>query len=101
MSRPWRKNKKPQDPDRVFVMSRRNYKVYADLGPDTQRLRRVLAILDTGAGPNFIRRSELPEGMEAHLKFGPLPEVCDANGKPLSTLATVKSLFGLDASWLY
>lgn len=76
-------NEKPEDSDRVFVMLRGNYKVYADLGPEKQRIEPVLAILDTGAGPNFIRRSEFPEGMEDHLKFGSVTEVCDANGKPL------------------
>lgn len=70
-------------------MSLRNYEVYADIGPKTQLLRRVLAILATGVGPNLISISKLLERMEAHLKLGPLPEVFDANGKSLSNLTTV------------
>lgn len=81
LSWPWRRNKNPQDPHRVFTISRWNYRVYADLVPDTKRLRPVLAILDTGVGSNFIRRSELPEVGEYPLRYGPLSQVCDANGK--------------------
>lgn len=52
-------------------MYRRNYKVHADLGRDIQLLRRVIEILDTCAGTNFIRMSELLEGVDDHLRYGP------------------------------
>lgn len=42
MSHPWRKKEKTQDPGRVFLKSRSNYKVYADFEPETERVRRVL-----------------------------------------------------------
>lgn len=45
----WRCYKTFQDPYRFFIISRRNYKVYAGSGPDTQRLKWVGEILDTGA----------------------------------------------------
>lgn len=90
MSRPCRRNKKPQDLDQVFYLSRRNYKVNIDFRPDPQRLRCLLAILGTGAGRTFIGQSKLPEGVAALIKYGPIPEVCEANGKPLSTLGSVK-----------
>lgn len=41
------------------------------LGPDTQQTRRVLVVIDTVTGPNFIRISKLLKGMD--LKFGPSP----------------------------
>lgn len=71
-------------------MSHRHYKFVADIGPDTQRLRRVLEILDTGAGPNFIRKCELHVGTYNLVNHGPVPQACDANGKPLSTIGTVQ-----------
>lgn len=53
-------------------------------------MHRVLAVLDTDAGPNFIRISKLPKGFEEHMSFGPLPDICDANKNPLCTLGTIK-----------
>lgn len=81
-------------------MSRRNGKVCAYLGPYTKHLRRFLVLPHTEPGPNFIRKADLQEGMEGHLKFSPLLEVCDANGNPLSIFATVRCRFGLAASWI-
>ena len=71
-------------------MSRRNYKVYADIGLDSNRLTRFLTILDTGAGPNFISRAELPDEVDGLIRHGPLPDICDANSNPLDMIGTVK-----------
>lgn len=66
-----------------MVMAKRNFKVYADVGPSTSLLSRKLAVLDTGAGPNFIRKSELLPGYETHVRYGPLPHISDANSNPI------------------
>lgn len=67
-------------------MAKRNFKVHSDIGLDLNRMKRTLSVLDTGAGPNFIRKSELPSRFERQVRTGPLPDICDANGKPLSML---------------
>ena len=89
LTRPWNRVKSPKNPDLIFVLTRRNYKVYTDIGSSTSTIRRILSILDTGAGPNFIRSDEL-NGIEAVIRQGPLPDICDANNKPLQLLGTIK-----------
>ena len=88
--RPWKRVTTPGNPTLVMVMARRNYKVYANIGVTVPLMQRMLAILDTGAGPNFIRRSELPKGSEAFMASGPLPNICDANNNPLRTIGMTK-----------
>ena len=39
-------------------------------------------MVDTGAGPNFIRKDELPLGVDV-IRNGPLPNVADANNNPI------------------
>ena len=65
------------------MLKKRNYNVYADIGVDTRLLSRRVAILDTGAGPNFIHRDALPPDVEV-LKQGQLPSIADANNRPLT-----------------
>ena len=63
-------------------MAKRNYKVYTQVGISRNILERLLAVLDPGAGPNFIRDSDLPHGV-TRLRYGPLPNVADANNNPI------------------
>ena len=62
-------------------MAKRNYKVYTQVGTSKNILERLLAVLDSGAGSNFIRGSDLPHGV-TRLRYGPLPNVADANNNP-------------------
>ena len=73
----------------ILVMASRNYKVYADVGINQNLLARNLSVLDSGAGPNCIRKSELPPGFDAHIRHGPLPNIGDANNNPLYTIGTL------------
>ena len=63
-------------------MAKRNYKVDTQVGTSRNTLERLLAVLDSGAGPNFIRDSDLPHGVTRH-RYGPLPNVADANNNPI------------------
>lgn len=90
LQRPWLRHRHPKYPERAFVMTKRNYKVYADLGLDPYRMFRVLTILDTGAGPNFVRQAELLDELDRYIRHGPLPEIFDANNKPLPMVVSVK-----------
>ena len=53
-------------------------------------MSRVLSVLDTGAGPNLIRKSELPAGLETLVSFGPTQDIGDANNRPLRTVSTIR-----------
>ena len=83
LRRPWIQYRDSRAPVRVFLMTRRNFKVYADIGDSPTRLLRTLSILDTGAGPNFIRKNALPAGDLIPLSYGPLPDIADANSNPI------------------
>ncbi|CAN8069508.1 unnamed protein product, partial [Agarophyton chilense] len=50
---------------------------------------RVLTVLDTGAGPNFIVESLLPLPLRSQIRLGVAPDFADANNNPLSTVGTV------------
>lgn len=50
----------------------------------------VIYVLDIGAGPDLVRKSELPPGMEALISFGPTQEIADASNRTLRTLEAIK-----------
>lgn len=50
----------------------------------------VLSFLDTGAGPNPVRESELPPGVETLVSFGTPQDIGDAKNRPLCTLGTTE-----------
>ena len=83
LRRPWRLLKSKID-GRVLMMAKRNYKIYADIGLQKQLLAKKVAVLDTGAGPNCVRESDLPPGYEASMRYGPVPNIGDANNKPIA-----------------
>ena len=88
--RPWYRVRRTECPEKILVLARKNYKVYADIGPTVGLMSRVLSVLDTGAGPNLVRKSELPPGMETLVSFGPTQDIGDANNRPLRTLGTIR-----------
>ena len=72
------------EPDTVFVMVRRNYKVYANLGITRRQTRRYSMILDTGAGSSFIRKDVLHEKAWKLIRPDPSPiKTKDANNRPI------------------
>ena len=98
LSRPWHRVKRAGSPDKVFVMARRNYKVFADIGQSPYELRRICTVLDTGAGPNFIKESSLSPASREKMIKGGLPNICDANGNPLSMMGRLKLVTRLGSS---
>ena len=88
--RPWYRVKRSECPEKILVLARKNYKVFADIGTTAGLMSRVLSVLDTGAGPNLIRKSELPAGLETLVSFGPTQDIGDANNRPLRTVGTIK-----------
>ena len=86
---------RPGNPELCYTLTSRNYKVYADVGVNRYRLTRKISILDTGAGANFIRKSELDAEWESHIRYVPLPSVCDANNKPLKAMGIITQVVRL------
>ena len=49
----------------VYLMKSRNYKFVVSVGVSNSALAPVVAVLDTGAGPNLIREDVLPPNWES------------------------------------
>lgn len=80
---PWRRVKYNDNKEEIiYVFSRRNYKVDADVGLAIKMTQRYTAVLDTEAG--FIRNSNLSPGTECLIKAPPTITLEGANGNPLS-----------------
>ena len=88
--RPWYRVKRGECPENILVLERKKYKVFADNGPTVGLMSRVLYVLDTGAGPNLIRKSKLLAGLETLVSFRPTQDIGDANNRPLRTVGTIR-----------
>ena len=60
--------------------AKRNYKIHANIGIARRSTNRFVAVLDTGAGPSFIKRDVLPNGIDHLLRKGTAKtNIVDAN----------------------
>lgn len=75
----------------MFIL-KRNYRVISDIFITPTFTMRVFVVLDTGAGPNFVRRRDLPS-MEVHIHLGLKPNISDSNGRPLNFLVLSPSMY--------
>lgn len=74
----------------IFVLAKRNYKLYANIGVTTCSTNRFVAILHTGAGSSFIGLNEIPRTMRKHInKPNDQPEICNASGKVVPIVGTM------------
>ena len=87
LQRPWIRTRSQRFKDAVCVLQKRNYKVYAEVSAKKGVSKRILSILDTGAGPNLVKREAIPEGAEV-LSAEHLP-IRGANGKPIDVAGCV------------
>ena len=78
-----------------LVYYEKTYNVFADIGPTVDLLDHVLSVSDTSAGPNLMRKYELPAGLETLASFGPMQDISDANSGPLRIVNTMKMLVRL------
>jgi Retroviral aspartyl protease len=75
----------------VCVLKSANYRVSIAAGLTTRVMTPIVAVLDTGAGPNLIRESVLPDGWEkyrVHTSWN--RRIVDANGKALKFRGVVE-----------
>ena len=80
--RPFRPIKKEENPERVYLMARRNYQINAYVGLTSKSLTRLTTVVDSGAGSNYIKKEVLPESLTKRIQ--PLnyrSDVRDANNK--------------------
>jgi transposase InsO family protein len=74
----------------VSLLAARNYKVSATVGVTTVVATPVIAILDTGAGPNLIRADLLPDDWERYRVVGtPERRIVGAGGRQLAQKGVV------------
>jgi hypothetical protein len=67
-------------------MKSRNYNLTVYVGVSNSVLVPVLAVLDTGAGPNLIREDVLPPNWETlRLRGASIPKVMNASGRLLQS----------------
>lgn len=65
-------------------MAKRNYKIHANIGLSRRHARRFTTVLDTGAGPSFIRKDVLPEAAWDRIQQGARGNaIRDANNHPV------------------
>ena len=75
----------------VNLMNLDHFKVMVLLGTSRTLMHTVLAILDTGAGPNLVRESLLPKDWRDHaVKQNAYPHIRDANGRKLNVEGVVQ-----------
>ncbi|GAB0498675.1 hypothetical protein MMPV_010022 [Pyropia vietnamensis] len=66
-----------------------NYKVSATLGVTPQSTKAYFPVLDTGAGPNLLRKDTLPDSWLTHVRDIRGPTIKDANGRIIRTTQAV------------
>ena len=89
LQHPWQRTLNRARPEAIFTMTKGNYRVYASIGLSYSLMRRMLTILDTGAGPNLIREDELDGDLTDLVKKKSTPELYDANKNPLEVTGTI------------
>lgn len=85
ISHPWHHDKRREYPGSILVLEWRKYKVYTHIYPTAGLICKRLAVLDTGAGPNLIRPSHVPRGMEDLIAYVTFMDIDDANNRPMRT----------------
>ena len=88
LCRPWKRNRDDSSAE-LLVLAKRNYKVHAYIGPKDLPMMRHVAVLDTGAGHNFIRLDQLPPAARRMIRQRALPDIRDANKGRVRSLGVV------------
>lgn len=89
----------PDEPSTFNIISKRNYKVYANVGEYSKISRCFSAILDIGVDSSFIRLSEPPMKMRNCIKplYGDITIRC-ASAKTVPVVDTTELVFYLITS---
>lgn len=74
------------------MAARRNYKIYADIGPGATTLTRKLAVPNAGAGPHLLWKAELAVEDTQWTIMKALPDIRDANLNPLGNSGAISMM---------
>ena len=78
-------------PETVFILARRNYKVYANIGQTLRNTERFVAVLDTGSTSSTIELSELPIDVRPKIRSLDIQnDILHASGKALPIKGTIR-----------
>lgn len=104
LSRPFKPHVDRSFPQSVFVMTRQNYRFNTYIGVDDRSMTSVKAVMDSGAGSNFIRKEILPKVVLDRVKQ--LPErmdIRDASNRRVHILGKVRLRvrLGSRAEWVH
>lgn len=78
----WRRVKRSEESESVFVMVKSNYKIQANIGFSGHSTRRFTAVLETSANPSFIHKDVLLEPTWNRIQTGASGNVIrDANNR--------------------
>ena len=69
LQRPWRRIRRNTELEAMYILAKRNYKVYANIWMSIKNMRRFVAILHTSAGSSFIGQDELPQHVNDNIKL--------------------------------
>lgn len=87
IKRPWQSIIFETQPEAFFVLARRDYKLYANIGETVRTMKRFVVVIDTGAGSKFIRIHDLPQAMRRKIKKkGSVPNVINDSGTQYPSL---------------
>ena len=99
LQRPWIRVKHDSNPEAIFVLAKRNYKVYANLGLTVRSTKRFVVILDTGAGSSFITLGSIPQAMRKEIHtLKDEPNIRNASGKSVPIVGTIDLMVQIGTS---
>lgn len=78
-----------EKPERICILRRRNYKIFADIGPDGYDLKSFRTILENGSGPTFTPSMKVSRRYGFKNRTAALPEICVAKFNPLKMFGVV------------
>ena len=85
--------------DPICFMRYQNYKVSASVGLYKTFRIPVIAVADTGAGPNLIHRRLLPAAWQQRIQFRPTPGLVDAQRNPIKASGVLSLMVQIDQLW--
>lgn len=92
--RPWTRVKRESNPEAFFILSKRNYKVFANLALKVRSPKRIIAILNIGACYSFIRLNEIVQAMRSNVrKLHSARNILNASERPCPLLLPLNLWF--------
>lgn len=89
----WMRSIRDSEPQSIYILGKRNYKLYYNIAQTVRVPKRLLSVLDTGSSSSFVKLCGLPEALKA--KFRKLDNILDvrnASGKSVSIVGTIERM---------